>query len=299
MGNFNARIGNFDSYGQGRQTKDPKVNERGKLLIDILAEQGLHILNGNHINDSEGQITFIHKNGKGGSVIDLALCTTDILDEISDFNVQNWTNSDHFPIVLKTLYKQESSEDAIINTVFQEKIKYSKVEQDISNYQKELDNVLINMDPSDINTADELTNAINNKAKDNNCKTKKRKRKRTYDPRWFDKDCREAKYRKKNMVRKMRRKKASYAEVAKARQDYDAVCIQKEEENKKAVESRLCNHRNSEEFWETIRSFTKRKYQSIPITMEKWKSYFSSTFDEDEVTIQPQRDIMSMFLQIV
>ena len=119
-GDFNARTGErcepeqhgedlFDALCDGtyytsshntdlqRNSQDPTVNERGRILLDLTREANLKILNGSTIGDVLGKFTCLRYNGN--SVIDYMLVENSIQTSISHFEVLDFTDfSDHRPI---------------------------------------------------------------------------------------------------------------------------------------------------------------------------------------------------------
>lgn len=109
MGDINVRIGGInqilsDSDRQlflngfdQRNSKDQVTNSNGKKFIDFCNDFGLVVLNGRTNGDAEGAFTFL--NNVGQSVNDICTVTTDLLQNVDSFCVENQTWSDHFPIV--------------------------------------------------------------------------------------------------------------------------------------------------------------------------------------------------------
>ncbi|GIM01087.1 hypothetical protein Vretimale_5926, partial [Volvox reticuliferus] len=54
-----------------RHSRDPSTNNFGRALVDLCRTSGLNFLNGRVYGDMEGDITFVHKNNVGRSMIDL------------------------------------------------------------------------------------------------------------------------------------------------------------------------------------------------------------------------------------
>lgn len=67
-GDFNARIGekggnNEEGWNLRRLSKNKLINERGKMLIDLVGEIGGYLLNGTTKGDEEGEFTFVGVRG--------------------------------------------------------------------------------------------------------------------------------------------------------------------------------------------------------------------------------------------
>ena len=103
-GDFNSHIANFNQLGEDkifvpfelvRQTLDSSDNRLGLLLA--MDENLFIVLNGHTPGDIPAQITSCSR--KGTSIIDLALCNSDILRFIIKFEIiHDICMSDHFPI---------------------------------------------------------------------------------------------------------------------------------------------------------------------------------------------------------
>ena len=67
----------------------------------------MHIMNGRFPGDSKGNYTCIANNG--ASVVDYHICSTELFPLCSDFNVDDRTESVHFPIHSKFILKRYKS----------------------------------------------------------------------------------------------------------------------------------------------------------------------------------------------
>lgn len=95
VGDFNARVGEEDitlnggAEGEGevrrvgRRSKDKTLTGEGREFLAFCDSFGFEILNGKYGRDIEGNLTFINANG--GSVIDFAVCSPNLLEHIGDF----------------------------------------------------------------------------------------------------------------------------------------------------------------------------------------------------------------------
>lgn len=135
MGDFNSRTGNHTS-----KSNDKVTNLRGTKLIKIIQENNLSLLNGNGEHGTDGDFTFVNKNGS--SVVDLCITSQSITDK-KEFKVLSSEQSCHFPIMLK------------LNAVphFETLTKIVRVEWDvhkIGQFQDNFDNILENCESSNI-----------------------------------------------------------------------------------------------------------------------------------------------------
>uniref|UniRef100_A0ABD2WY04 Endonuclease/exonuclease/phosphatase domain-containing protein n=1 Tax=Trichogramma kaykai TaxID=54128 RepID=A0ABD2WY04_9HYME len=76
-GDFNIRIGEGENRGfkegkeRKRNSKDKKVSNEGKFMLEVIGRKGWKILNGNAGRDEEGEYTYT--GGRGASVIDYVI----------------------------------------------------------------------------------------------------------------------------------------------------------------------------------------------------------------------------------
>ena len=94
-GSFNSESYNMTST---RNSEDDTINERGRKLLDFVAEADLEILNGSTVGDIFGRNTCLKYNGS--SVVDYTMVSSSIRQFVDYFKVLNFTNmSDHRPTI--------------------------------------------------------------------------------------------------------------------------------------------------------------------------------------------------------
>lgn len=71
-----------------------RENVRGRVIADLLQEEALSILNNN-------QPTHYHIQTNTYSIIDLSICSSTIVDQLTYIRVDSLHDSDHYPIVIK------------------------------------------------------------------------------------------------------------------------------------------------------------------------------------------------------
>ncbi|KAI5726729.1 hypothetical protein M8J76_007548 [Diaphorina citri] len=99
-----------------RQSKDTMINDRGHLILDVMAKYGMIVLNGRVEGDVPGEYTFV---GTGGvSTVDLVWVNIQIAERIKKMEVTGKNlNSDHLALYLQLEgYKQETSDETEIET---------------------------------------------------------------------------------------------------------------------------------------------------------------------------------------
>ena len=101
---INTVFYNKDDY-LSRENKDGHaIDEQGKIILELCKNAKLRILNGRTVGDQHGEFTrFPTRNLEDNpSVIDYAICSEPLLDEVISFTVLPFTGlSDHSCISLK------------------------------------------------------------------------------------------------------------------------------------------------------------------------------------------------------
>jgi len=117
-GDFNARIGREDMseinlppiIANRRLSKDSTINQRGKLLNEIIDSNDIEILNGRTINDIPGNFTYVCQSGS--SCIDLFMGNPQVMNCVTSLKVLKFPHSNHFPIQLNLgLFIQNASHE--------------------------------------------------------------------------------------------------------------------------------------------------------------------------------------------
>ena len=121
-GDWNARIGEEGTIiwremekEKPRRSKDRTKNDEGKKMIEMVAENGWSILNGNIQGDEEGEWTYV--GSRGSSVIDYVIVNVEARDEIMYFKLEERIESDHMPLKIELeavseMKQKEEEEDA-------------------------------------------------------------------------------------------------------------------------------------------------------------------------------------------
>ncbi|KYN50622.1 hypothetical protein ALC57_15112 [Trachymyrmex cornetzi] len=128
-GDFNARTGREGGRvreevegmdGEGRKSKDGKVNRMGRRLVESIKGRGWYILNGDMRGDEEGNWTYT--GGRGESVIDYILVEEETGDGIESLEVGGEIDSDHHPLIIT--WKEE-------NEKWERKVELAKNERQV------------------------------------------------------------------------------------------------------------------------------------------------------------------------
>lgn len=84
-GDFNARIGLEESDEEQEKKKDKVKNAEGKLLMELIEENGWNILNGNAEGGEEDEYTYV--GPRGCTVIDYVITNYEAKEEVKRFQV--------------------------------------------------------------------------------------------------------------------------------------------------------------------------------------------------------------------
>lgn len=291
-GDFNARMGDLNQLIEGsipfgtifthdRFSLDTIVNKRGKILNEIMEENGMCNINGRTFNDSPAQYTYIGVNGS--SVIDLVWGSLSALGFIMDFNVLNIvTSSDHFPTIVKM-----RPEIVKINNLRENKIKNSiklKWKPDcaleyINSMNEQSIDIVNNKNIEKI--SNDIIETIVDVSMSLNMGIKIGQKKLPYNKPWFDKDCLN---KKRDLSDKLKNCKISefkdkeLTDYKKAKAEYKKLCNIKKKSYSEALLNNLANTNSSKTFWGIINKFTPRNPQLNKIDKTAWYTFLQNSF---------------------
>lgn len=103
-GDFNIRIEEGGAHAMGEEegircSKNKKLGNGDKRLINLVEDIGGYILNGTQIGNEEGEFTYIEP--KGSTVIDYVIVNDNYIDLVNSFKVGERVDSDHMPLCLE------------------------------------------------------------------------------------------------------------------------------------------------------------------------------------------------------
>lgn len=101
IGDFNARIekmGSIEDWNErkGRNSKDERVNREGQWLMEMVADRGWMVINGNMERNREGN--WIYYKGEQKSVIDYGITNATTWGEIREMSIGREIDLDHMPV---------------------------------------------------------------------------------------------------------------------------------------------------------------------------------------------------------
>ena len=302
-GDLNARIGDWAYTEDGeneiedspltyvRESQDTYVNNAGRTLIELCTTFGLTTLSGLKCKNFFSKFTFI--GHRGSSIVDHCLASVELLDYIVEFSTIDRIESNHLPIMMKMISKQEvptawnqEEGESFIKTKWQEK----KVQESLNILNSENVQNLLNRAEEHIDSNIDTSINFFNKAMDRMNKPMQQTiipgGKRTEKNEWFDKECRDSKNLAKNCLKKLNRtsRKKNEQLYEERKQDYlekklqyNKLIKEKKKDYKKETQEKLIeNRKDSKKFWDLIKKISYRTVKLPNIKIAEWKSYFQN-----------------------
>lgn len=274
FGDFNARFGNsdqtltdtFDNLGvleKLRKSKDAIINSRGTNILQLADNNNLILLNGRSPGDNNGEFTFVAAQGR--SVIDIALISTDVINDISSFKVLNIPLSSHLPcqIILKF------SADLPI-TYSLTRLKWKE------NRENEFFNQFINIqDHSEDMQYETFISTVYKAAEKAGMLCKIVIGKQNSKP-WFDKECRVA---RKNVSVALNQAKYCGWELGAlryrtAQKHYKYLVRKKKEDHYSSVRMNLASIKNAKDFWCAVKIIRASPKVPCQVSDEDWVTFY-------------------------
>ena len=306
---------NSDEFEQQRRSKDEKVNNFGKELVELCIALNMHIVNGRTQSDKDGEFTLCSQAGK--SVIDYCLCSTELFKAVEDFEVKlldiSDKESDHFPCELiirctnMNPRKQASETAGNIHCYAYEKITWNPMES--ANYYENLcteevaeilDKFDVDLEQGDINEAvlkfeDVVKSAAGNMVKKYKPSVSKRNEEIANVP-WWDNDLAQCKRQRNAALGRYRRNKNTehldeYLELKrKFRSMYSNKKVEFNEAQCLLVQD--CMH-DKNRLWSLVRKINQKSAVSRNnITPEQWYDYYQGLLNqENEIDPENVQDV--------
>lgn len=278
-----------DNFNLPRTSKDHTVNRFGASLIELCIENELHTLNGRHVNDQNGEYTFVRDGGC--SVIDYMIVSSDMYNWVPEFYVHSLDFSCHFPLVCK-VDLVNSGEDQ--NIIEQRHFKLNKIigyrwnaetkEQFIRNLNSSMccDELRRQICGTHDRTMDEqmglFENAIHTSGKFMMYVRGGRFGRRVKkQPRWWDKECDTAKYTKYRLLRKYRcnNDNCSLSAYISARKELRELCKHKKSVYFEMLRGKLtmyCGQPTG--FWKVVKGLGETDINVSGINAHEWINHF-------------------------
>ena len=293
-GDFNARIANKGDIEENqlpdqesiflmkRLSRDTELDSRGRDLVEFAERNDLYVTNGRFPGDIPAGFT--HKNKLGKTVIDLILCNTEALYNVTEVKIFNTiTKSDHFPVSINVNFRIKIGN---LN-LKKEKLKWKKeLEENYYNnmlYSNNVSKVDLNLNEMAII----LSSSIKEVAKSVKIIKLEKNINSNFivnNP-WFDTDCQTAKIKLKEFSKQLRKKNYPSDQVEifhKDRLEYFRLLDSKKNEYLLDSVAQILRTKDSQKFWFLINSFRYIiKTCNEHIDLNTWTNYFKKVYESD------------------
>lgn len=278
-----------------RTSCDKQVNKFGLELLEFCKTYMIRICNGRKGRDQGiGNFTFI---GAGGnSVIDYILCSDSVLDSVYKFDIEDRTESSHFPVSMsmQCLFRipegQNISNDHegerrfykfnnVTSERYRENVSYLLTNEFIHNF------ILMIQDES-MKMSVLVEHFLNIFYQCGSCCISVIKEHSRTQPKWFDETCKKLKHEKYRALRQYRRLRTQYnlSLYKDARQAFKTCCSkQLAIYNSKILDDLVSFQCNPKSFWNKLKNLTGPGKQRNNITKDQWKTHFESLFAGGEL----------------
>ena len=324
MGDFNARTGvnedilkidkfdnidlpfiNQNNHILPRNSEDKTVNPRGRELIELCKALQLAILNGRKNGDIFGNFTSYQWNGN--SVVDYALSTYNLYDQIENFTIGSFMPwiSDHCPVhfKIKIFLKNEVPSTnprihkyEIYNSFHWDENSPNKFKFGLENCTNELEQIM-NIPDYDVQKISTLFSKMIYKiTKTENIR--KRQKPSKVNQKWFDKDCIDAKEKLRRMGKWVKREpnnKKNRDNLNIQKRAFKKLTKAKKRKYKEDVVKNLyLSKGRGKIFWKYLEKLDKLDNQNNhieKISLDSWKDYFESLYFENREPVYPPNSI--------
>lgn len=261
-GDFNARIekmGSIEDWneGKGRNSKDERVNREGQWLMEMVADRGWMVMNGNMERDREENWTYY--KGEQKSVIDYGITNATTWGEIREMSIGRETDSDHMPVQIwlngKGIEKGKGEDKLREVQVWDEKGMEEFLEREKTIEWKE----------EGVEVWKELLRMIEK------CVVKRKLKMVEGRKEWWDEEC----GRLKKRMRKMRKEGNGEEVMKKAREEYRELLKRKKKRWEEKMEQKLKSIDNERLAWEFVRGERRdRERITENFEIEEWRQNF-------------------------
>ena len=260
----------------------------------------MHIINGRLHDDLEGNYTCIANNG--ASTVDYSICSTALFGKCTQFNIENRTESDHFP--LKCQFKFEKNVQATENmqndtTFTQTKYKWSndKAAEFLDTFRNLYQNIkdeICQIARQDIDKSIKMmTDTYHTAASSMKVKGHKGKQFKDLHPPWWDTECDKIKQTKYAALRRFRNTNTAvdlqvYKDI---RSSFKNTCKRKKEQYLSQQRKKLIDNRSHPKyFWQILKANNKKESPESSISGNEWRNYFSDVLRNDDNYMLPDEN---------
>ena len=320
IGDLNARTGQLQEYAEieesrydnvregavaltARNNQDKGVNRAGRKLINLCNVTTLVIVNGRTNGDRDGKFTYVSE--QGCSVIDYCLCSTETLEYISSFKIEDLVECKHQPLVLKlrTNVNHNNSNSSNTNVdIGSESQGASKImrikweNEHLNSFKSRINDKISDLYLKGVNmcvtkgeteNANKILNALYYAAGKEMIGSKGNL-KAAAKNQWYDEECLDARRLALSSLRKFRRQKDNMqylTEYLGKRNKYRETCRRKKTEwNDKWVQQlnlfiRENEHRKA---WRMIKNIGRKETHVSVITAKQWVQHFEAILGEKD-----------------
>lgn len=282
-GDFNIRTGDLgkflvsdeDEGGVGRNSKDKKVNNEGRDLINLIEEKGWVLLNGLEVSDACGEYTYV--GARGNSVIDYVIVNDRYWNNVNSFRIERRVDSDHAPLRLQV------TSGVVRKKTHQEEARYKDIyewqSRDVSAYRKELKTALEGVEMTDRVELDwQLLKRVVKAAVQK--KTIRIRRWKLGQRKWHDRQCARKKRAAKRAFQDWSNGLKEKSIYINKRKEWRQLCHEKQKNARREEEAELRSLKNETDVWKFING-SRRKGTSVDndISLDEWKEHFRKLLD--------------------
>lgn len=288
IGDLNARIGTeparTDMEGEEeweRNSEDPTTNNEGKKLLRLCQEYGLTAMNGRIQGDEDGKLTYI--GARGNSVIDYLIIKEQEEIPITEMKVIGREESDHFPLILKTVWNTKRHETQRM------KDRWRWKEEKKDEFQESIkEQWLGTQGLSAQETLTEMNKVIENAAEQTGMK-----RQGIWQGKdWFDAECKEARRKVRTDLTRFRKSKTGIdkEKYIKSRKALKKLVKKKKDKREEENWEEVARSKDTREFWKAIKKYRPGKNShNGDINDDEWVTHFKELL-EGETESEAERD---------
>jgi len=294
-----------DHFRLPRKSQDSTVNHFGTKLIEICRIYHLCVLNGCANSDREGRSTYISPLGE--SVVDYCLLYANALHYDIDVNVASRIESQHMPLEI-SLGLRKPPYQKITKTRYISKICWdtSKVREFVDRInEREFSDRLSDATEKLQHSTEEaltifmeaLTTCVEGMRKNITIKYNTALNEKRVA--WFDGECRDARRETRKALNRYRTTKLSIDKdkYASFRRQYKSLIREKKIMYRNTVsQSLMTSLTNSRDFWNMIKSATRKVTPPPEIEIDVWKNYFEQIYQHSAET---HEDVVPHFEEVI
>lgn len=293
-GDFNAWVGELNSWPDEalnesklfpeRCSRHKEVNERGRLLIEMMESYNLVLLNGRLKDDFPGSFTYV--SATGASVVDLVWVSFPDIHLINSFSIINEVSlSDHFPVRVSFVTSMCPKANKVIPTSKMLKLKWAP--EMVNQYLVAMStspNLGMDFANTSIDFINEnLTSTIRNCAlslgmgKMSISPAPVRKKKAN----WFDKECHDSQQNVNDLYKLLvcsNFEATLRVQYTECRKKYCNLVKAKKKEYYDDITLRFSQIKDSTNFWKTVKYCRGFSPPIFMVTLDEWFSFYERVF---------------------